>query len=368
MTPPTASETRYKFIVASAEEAVKVLRERLGENARVISVRQVEGAGLAKFLRAPKLEVIAQVCAPEPVAEPPPAQLPEPPSHQPVAEPPARSPAQPEAPDNRPVPQERRISSSNNVARILQSGGITETILARIRANEAWPKIARMPLRQALTEVAVLLRYEYQHLARQPVGNCVAFLGTAGAGKTTALCKRLAMDVFFKQRRAVVLKVDLDKANPSDGLAVFCDVLGVPMVRSAEDIPPLGDDETLYIDFPGVTPGHTEEIDATLHLLENTGAASRVLVVNAAYEIGLIKQAFAMGGSLAATHVVFTHLDELTHWGKLWEFILAPELTPLFLSSGQNIAGDFSESIFDAVLERTFPVAGKEAANTQPEI
>ncbi|MDD5350869.1 MAG: hypothetical protein PHQ12_11725, partial [Chthoniobacteraceae bacterium] len=64
-------EKRFKFIVSSADEAVKVLRERLGENAQVISVRQVEGAGLARFLRAPKLEIIAQEGAPPPPPPPP---------------------------------------------------------------------------------------------------------------------------------------------------------------------------------------------------------------------------------------------------------------------------------------------------------
>src|SRR5437867_11172298 len=61
VTTSASNEARYKFVVSSAEEAVRVLRERLGEHARVVSVRQVEGAGLAKFLRAPKLEVIAEV-------------------------------------------------------------------------------------------------------------------------------------------------------------------------------------------------------------------------------------------------------------------------------------------------------------------
>src|SRR5262249_3099192 len=52
---------QYRFVVGSANEAVRILHERFGENARVISVRQVEGSGLARFLRAPKLEVIAEV-------------------------------------------------------------------------------------------------------------------------------------------------------------------------------------------------------------------------------------------------------------------------------------------------------------------
>jgi flagellar biosynthesis protein FlhF len=238
-------------------------------------------------------------------------------------------------------------------------------MLARLRTNEEWPKIAMLPLREALTEIAVLLRVEYQQRPKIPLGDCVAFLGTAGAGKTTALCKRLAMDVFFKQKRAVVLKVDLDKANPSDGLAVFCDVLGVPMLRSMEELPELAEGETLYIDFPGITPENKSEIDEMSRLLQSTFATSRVLVVNAAYDIELIKQAHRMGASLEATHVVFTHLDELVHWGKLWEFILARDLTPLFLSSGQNIAGDFTETVFDAVLERTFPAVGKEVATNE---
>ena len=41
---------KYKFIVKSAEEAASIIREKLGEMAQVISVRQVEGEGLAKFL------------------------------------------------------------------------------------------------------------------------------------------------------------------------------------------------------------------------------------------------------------------------------------------------------------------------------
>jgi flagellar biosynthesis GTPase FlhF len=55
------SEQRYRFVVGSAEEAVSVLRQRFGARARVVSVRQVEGRGLARFLQAPKLEVIAAV-------------------------------------------------------------------------------------------------------------------------------------------------------------------------------------------------------------------------------------------------------------------------------------------------------------------
>ncbi len=56
----------YRFIVRSADEAVQTLRERLGENARVLSVRQVRSGGFGGLFGRQKIEVVAQVAVPEP--------------------------------------------------------------------------------------------------------------------------------------------------------------------------------------------------------------------------------------------------------------------------------------------------------------
>lgn len=53
--------TCYKFIVANAHEAASVIRDRLGENARVLSVRSIEPTGLRSLWASPKIEVIAAV-------------------------------------------------------------------------------------------------------------------------------------------------------------------------------------------------------------------------------------------------------------------------------------------------------------------
>ena len=52
---------KFRLVVRSAEEAVRVIREKLGEDARVLSVKQVGGEGLKRFISSPKLEVIAEV-------------------------------------------------------------------------------------------------------------------------------------------------------------------------------------------------------------------------------------------------------------------------------------------------------------------
>jgi flagellar biosynthesis protein FlhF len=156
----------------------------------------------------------------------------------------------------------------------------------------------------------------------------------------------------------------LDKANPGDGLAVFCEALGVPLSRAAEDLPTLLPKENVYIDLPGIGFGDEDDIAHYAAALDTLSVTSRTLVINAAYEAAVIKQIYGLGERLAATHVVFTHLDELTYWGKLWEFLLNYDLTPLFLSSGQNIAGDFVEQVFPSVLARTFGNTGPDIAKS----
>ena len=60
---------KFRLVVRSAEEAVRVIREKLGEDARVLSVKQVGGEGLKRFISSPKLEVIAEVPGPESTPE-----------------------------------------------------------------------------------------------------------------------------------------------------------------------------------------------------------------------------------------------------------------------------------------------------------
>lgn len=390
------SQQRYRFVVGSAEEAVTVLKERLGENARVVSVRQVEGTGLAKFLQAPKLEVIAELVSPEQIAleQQPAATLQA--SRGLHAVQPAHGPGSPSQPAlEPPFPAEKTLggydpsnagsrangnhgsnpppalnaeTGNSTLHRLLAAGGISTATLARLVSSPDWDRIEKMPPRFALVEAGIRLRQIYQGIRKQPLGDRVAFLGSPGAGKTTALCKWLAGDVFVRQRRGVVLKLDLDRANPGDALAVFCEALGVPCARSIPDVPKLAPGQTLYIDVPGVVAGRKEETARVTEALDPLFTNSRVMVINAAYEAALIKRSYEFAQRAGCTHVAFTHLDELTHWGKLWEFILKPGLTPLFLSTGPNIAGDMEQDVFESVMAHTFPSAGAQAADNRTAV
>ncbi len=348
---------RYRFVVRSADEAVNILREKFGTNSRVISVRQVEGKGLARFLSAPKLEVTAEVTAPEdvvkPAAEAAPAPVPE---VVPVPDAAILRDFEPLVPTPEPQVEDSRLT------RLIRAAGISTTVLGRLQGHASWSEIERLPAGRALARVAALLSAELQKSPRRALGNRIVFLGSPGSGKTTALCKLLAADVFVRQHTGVVLKLDLDRANPSDGLSVFCDAMGVPCVREVIDVPDLGADTQLYVDLPGLSLDDGEQIERLSEELTPLVPTSHVLVVNAAYDSSVIKHLCRAGEQIGCTHLVLTHCDELIHWGKLWDVLLGSQLTPLFLGTGQNVAGDLEENVIHAILARTFPMLGKEAA------
>ncbi|MEI8108755.1 MAG: hypothetical protein WCI46_13160, partial [Verrucomicrobiota bacterium] len=265
------------------------------------------------------------------------------------------------SPASTPQPAPPEVSPTG-LTRLLRAGGLSPQITARIQSQPDWPELEKISPLRALTKIGIQLRREFQSIPRRPLGSRVAFIGSPGVGKTTALCKWLASDVFVRQRQSVVLKLDLDRANPGDALAVFCEALGVPCARSIPDLPTLAPDQSLYIDIPGVNPTRDADSTAFVEALDPLFTTSRVIVINAAYDPELIKRAYDFADHASCTHVVFTHLDELTHCGKLWEFILDRKLTPLFLSTGPNIAGDLEENIFETILARTFPEIGLETA------
>jgi flagellar biosynthesis protein FlhF len=381
MAQPNVSITpgqKYKFIVKSAEEAASIIREKLGETAQVISVRQVEGEGLARFLKSPKLEIIAQVpsesseALPSPAAEPAAQQsseieedfLSSEPSQRRKAPRPrkTRSPQEPKRDETDFVPESLVRAMFKNLPTgrlwtILSKAGIPSEFLAQFGERPESRQLNEQPLQTAISHFAMLMR-DRAPSRSLALSNRVAFFGSPGSGSTTALCKQLASDIFLRGRQACVMKLEADEPNSSEGLSMFCEALGVPLLRTRNELKKIDEDTNLYFDIPGMvlTGKNVRHLQKTF---DELGIESRVLVVNAAYERQLIQEAYTRAGSLGATHVVFTHVDEIPRCGKLWEFVLDDGLVPLFASTGQNIAADFDRHIIDLLVRRTLS-AGDE--------
>jgi flagellar biosynthesis protein FlhF len=344
----------YKFTVKTTEEAVMLIREKLGPTARVLSVRAVEAKGLKKLFSAPRLEVVAQVDPISSAATEPESTE----SAEPLFDEVSSERAAPEVP-----PATDRISHSRLVplptnlglTGLLRRSGITETALNRLQSGANWNELNTLPLHRALAETSRLLRTQVETRATRPPLSRAAFIGSAGVGRTTALCKWLAQEVFRRARAGHVVSVEFDRPNPLGPLPVFSEALGVPLAHFPCETRAAVPGGFVYFDLPSVSvrrPGDNKSIGA---FLDREQITERVLVLNAAYDRPSLRDAYAAGRDLGATHLVFSHLDEVPQWGKLWDYLFDEEIEPLFLATGPSLTGDCEEDVPGAIVRRTLP-------------
>jgi flagellar biosynthesis protein FlhF len=355
---------RFRLTVKSAEEAVRVIREKLGDKARVLSVRQVGGEGLKKFISSPKLEVIAEIPS-EDLTE---VSLSE---EKPNIESPKSSADAKEMVDSalqKPsqVGESLRsevlenetpdtVSIESDSFKILAKAGFDSQLLSDIRSWSNWSEIKDLSLAESLKEITIGLSDRFRSLNILPTDNRIALIGAPGVGKTTTLCKFLAHEVFMNKKTPNVLKVDNGVPNPDDALRIFCEVVGVTLFRESNKTPNSSEESPLYLDFPGLSLGQAEEWRQAQELLDDLNVQTRVLVLNSAYDKQVLSKSISLGNSIGATHLAFTHFDELSNSTKLWPLLLRNNLSPLCICNGQNVTGDFSTNVLNQMISRTFP-------------
>ncbi|MBC2595024.1 hypothetical protein H5P28_12220 [Ruficoccus amylovorans] len=360
---PIEENQKIRFVVRNAEEAVARLRERFGEEGEVLSVKQVRSSGLRSLLTAPQLEVIARRRPAAPSA-PSLSRAETGPSAEASALEISREDADGRARrsegetspaiDRKPWMNGRR-KTARSCRQFLEEAGFAPELLARLEGAPEWRSLQELSPEEGLPKAAAWLRRYAERVGRPRVPRVLAFIGGAGAGKTTAICKLLARDVFEKGIKPQVVRLEVDKPHLDNGLNLYADIFGVECLPSPADIDPQGQ-EPVYIDIPGFALQSEAEQGRIREVLDDFGITGRIFVQNAAYGPSVHKRFSEVGRLLNVTHQVYTHLDELVYFGDLWTPLLDIERPILFFSTGPNVAADYVDERFDYLLSKTFPL------------
>lgn len=317
------------FIAESAADALTQIRAQLGPEAIVLNVRKLPSDGLSRLWQKPRIEVLATV--------PPPAT-------------PKRTAPAPVIRNDATVRGQWRVKA------LLESMGIlplyAQQVIEQLHAEHG--AVPPDSLAEELPLLKQTLRPMWPAPNASKTGGLHVFVGPQGVGKTTVLCKWLTQSVLLEGQSARVWRLDGRTANTAEMLVVHCDILGVPMERawSAQQ----ASEPMKFVDLPGVAHGDGVDLQALARQIGEWSSAQVHLVLNAAYEsLLLLAQARAFS-ALPVTDLILTHLDEETRWGKLWNLVLGTNCSVRFLSSGQNIPGEFIEASADKILARQFPL------------
>jgi flagellar biosynthesis protein FlhF len=165
------------------------------------------------------------------------------------------------------------------------------------------------------------------------------FIGPAGSGKTTALCKWMTSALLVKEQRVRAWRLDGESANSAELLTLHCELTGVPMERFWTE--PDESVDLQFVDLPGVEMDNPNAMSALRDQLSALPQPHVHLVLNAAYESSILFEQFRAFESFAPEDIIFTHLDEESRRVKLWNFVLGTKCPISFLSAGQKIPGEF---------------------------
>lgn len=380
--PPSKSSLegrKFRFQASSAEEAVSVIRKKLGRNANVLSVKQMKNTGIKRFLQSPKLEIIVEVPKAEDSKKPK-ANTKEKTviqeqhtqktysSQRKEKENPTLLPSKNKKPVSNNIYNNRNSQIKSNInkqkhqespdtlsckAHWIDRCGFQESLKERILSDLATnPDTERNPSR-VLADIYYWLQQNYSSKLKRPIGKRIAFLGTSGSGKTTALCKYLAAQVFSKKFSVSVFKLDGDTPNTDESLSLFCEVMGTTLHRNTQMLE--NNQQTIFFDTPGIDFNNPSQMQYWDHQLQEFNIDTRVLVLNASYEYPLLKKQFQQGLQLGATHLIFTHVDETVKPGKLWSLLIPNNADLLLCVHGASISHDYSEDNFSYLAGLTLP-------------
>ncbi|MDX2111964.1 MAG: hypothetical protein SFY80_17180 [Verrucomicrobiota bacterium] len=363
-TPTSPEQNAITFNAGSAEEAARFLRQRYDNKARVTAVQSVRKRGWRGLFGATHLQVTAKVDAPVDTRRQAPAQpiassAPEAESISPQAASTSYGHAAEFLSGNRSATTTATAATSIshqpsrriNLESLMDRAGFSTSLHYRLREHPSWSHWQELPLHQALKEIGDHLKSLIPPRPKA-LPSRVAFLGVPGGGRTTALCKWLTSEVFQHERKCQVVTVDFDQPECHERLSMHCQLLGITCLRHPS--PPDTDAAHVYYDMPALGMGKSTEVLTQAHFLDEAKISARVLVLPAVYEPAVLRSYCAMAAPLRCTHLVFTHLDALTGWAKLWDFALDAKLPILFVGTGSDLASGWEPDIAPLLLQKTF--------------
>lgn len=377
----------HTYLAESVADAVSQIRETLGPEAVVLNVRRLPAEGLARLWKNPQIEVLAHV--PQkittPVAVDSPvldevqvralaelraetAEIRENIQRPVIAASDAFTDADSRA--DRPIPNEGALAHVDGcevtdlpahtgdwrIGSLLEQNGLLPALAESIVAElcEKHGEAAPVSLADEICFVRQVLSARWQNPPTTVIGTHV-FIGAPGAGKTTALCKWLAQVALVEGHSTAVWRLDGVVANTAESLSVFGEILGVNVERFASADGEMPDVDVLFVDLPGVIYSDANAVAQLYQRIKTLPHAQVHLVVNGAYETSLLLAQARAFSKLPITDLIVTHLDEETRWGKVWNLALGINCPVRYLSSGQNIPGDFVVASAEQLFSRQFP-------------
>jgi flagellar biosynthesis protein FlhF len=191
-------------------------------------------------------------------------------------------------------------------------------------------------------------------LTAPSTGSAVMLVGPTGAGKTTTIAKLAARAALIENRRVSLVTLDNYRVGGIDQIRTFADLIGVPVqvAESPAELANLIDpaNDLTLIDTAGRSPRDVAAIEELARHIDGLDIEVH-LVVPAGSSAAQLDELLQRYRALAPVRLLFTKLDECGHAPEL---ALAPARTRLpitWVTTGQAVPEDIEQPTDARVLE-----------------
>jgi flagellar biosynthesis protein FlhF len=351
-----------KFIAKTSRQALRDIRQELGDDAVIVSNRKVEdGVEIIAMLN----EELASLHQPAT----------HPAAHKPVSLQPVPSVPQPDAAILGEIRAlqgmlQRQMSLlSENAAtsrRDLEASSLLCKMLnAGFSAQFARQLIAKKPagIAQGMPWITQVLKRNLKvaDAAEDVVakGGTYALIGPTGVGKTTTTAKLAGRAVVrYGADKVALLTTDNYRIGAFEQLKIYGKILGVDVhtVKDTEDLrlmlSMLRDKRLVLIDTMGM--GQRDERVSEQSAMFDAVQVPRLLLLNAASSGDTMEDVVRMYHSDKVIGVIATKLDEMVTPGTFLDVVLRHRLTLHYMANGQCVPEDLHAVNVDYLLHRAF--------------
>lgn len=377
-----------RFVAQDMRQALRMVRETLGEDAVILSNKSVDGGveitAAVDLVDGGSTDTVDQRISANGAASEPTRSV--------VSEP--ASSAAVEASSDALEEMRREM---HNLRRWMQAelSGLSwydlgqtaphsQELLGKLMALGLGPDLARRlsdrvrdieDLEQAWRKALFLLASEVQIFETDVLdrGGVLALVGPTGVGKTTTIAKMAARFALRHGHRSIALiTTDSFRIGARDQLQTYGRILNVP-VRTAtspdemdEALNLLSDRRLILVDTAGMAAAHERIADQRATLEAAGGALTTLLTLSATTEAAAVQRALKLFADFRPEACVLTKIDEAASLGGLLSALIQAGLSTAFVTDGQRVPEDLQLARAHPLVSRAAELLAENPASVDP--
>jgi flagellar biosynthesis protein FlhF len=185
----------------------------------------------------------------------------------------------------------------------------------------------------------------------------VAFIGTAGAGKTTAIAKLAAHFAIVRKKTVALITLDDVRIGALEQIRVYARIIGVPLAVASNrsdlkaNLKRFKKMEFIFIDTPGLNPENDSQIRDLQSSFVKLPAVETQLVLSATTKENDLMNVIGRLEGFERRRLLFTRLDETTAIGNLLNVMIRTNIPVSYVAAGHRVPDDIRPASLDRLIQ-----------------